>query len=251
MTLMEWGNAFVRKITGTPERIESMEMELFLEGDYRKTTKITWLGASASSPFTPILLLDYDYLITKKKLEEDDSVENFITPTTEFQVPAIGDANLRTLKKGEIIQFERKTYYIVDKAFGEESVLLEGKEGRERIECITIPDGRVASIAFKGDLVVPTNAGAGPTKKKSAVAREAAASSSLPPLTAAPSTSTHRIPEPAPTKAILTNILSEGNKGFEIPVLTKMFRVPNVYGDDGVEAQAKTKMHYVKPVYEI
>ena len=243
MTLMDWGNAFVRKIGSADEnRIESMEMELSLEGDYRKTTKITWLGEDVVNPFIPILLLDYDYLITKKKLEEDDSVQDFITPLTEFTIDAIGDLNMKLLKRGEIIQFERKTYYIVDKAYGEKSELLDGKVGEERVECIAIPDGKAASIAFKGQIPTTTSTVIAP-KKKSQLVKEAL---SLPLPIATP-----RIPEPAPTTAITTNLLSEGNSGFEIPVLTKMFRVPNVYGDDGVEAKAETKMHVVKPVYDL
>ena len=246
---MEWGNAYVRKITSNATQIESMEFELLLSGDYRKTTKITWLGSSPTVPFTPVLLLDYDYLITKKKLDEEDSVENFITPVTEFRVEAIGDANLRGLKKGDIIQFERKTYYIVDKAFGEKSVLEEGGVGEGRVECIAIPDGKVASIAFKGESPVVVPSAVATPKKKSVLAKEAL-SLPIPSSTPTPSTSL-RIPEPAPTSAIETTLLSEGNSGFDIPVLTKMFRVPNVYGDDGVEAIAQTKMHLVKPVYDL
>ena len=145
---MDWGNAFVRKIVGSP--VESIEMELHLTGDFKKTKKkVTWLSASPTAPLIPVLLLDYDYLITKKKLEVDDEVTSFLTPTTEFRVDALADTNVRALKKGEVIQFERKGYYIVDKAFGAPSEI--GGEV-DQVELILIPDGKAASIASK---VVP------------------------------------------------------------------------------------------------
>ena len=87
ITLMDWGNAIVRKISragadGGP--VESLEMELHLAGDFKKTKKkVTWIAAP--SEVTPVTLLDYDYLITKKKLEEDDKVEELLNPKTEFR----------------------------------------------------------------------------------------------------------------------------------------------------------------------
>ena len=47
--------------------------------------------------------MDYDYLITKKKLEEGDELDDFITKTTEFTTPAFGDQNIKGLKKGMLI----------------------------------------------------------------------------------------------------------------------------------------------------
>lgn len=87
VTLMDWGNAIVRKISRSGAAdgpVESLEMELHLAGDFKKTKKkVTWIAAP--SDVTPVTLLDYDYLITKKKLEEDDKVEELINPKTEFR----------------------------------------------------------------------------------------------------------------------------------------------------------------------
>ncbi|KAG6883535.1 hypothetical protein C0993_005631 [Termitomyces sp. T159_Od127] len=143
VTLMDWGNAIVRsKTVDASGVVTAIEMELNLEGDFRKTKKkITWLSQSTSAnPLAPVTLLDYDYLITKKKLEEGDDVADFITPVTEFREEAVADANVKDLKKGDIIQFERKGYYIYD---GEVDSVKE---------FILIPDGRAASIASKAAL---------------------------------------------------------------------------------------------------
>ncbi|KIP08865.1 hypothetical protein PHLGIDRAFT_103677 [Phlebiopsis gigantea 11061_1 CR5-6] len=141
ITLMDWGNAIVRsKKISASGKVESIEMELHLAGDFRKTKKkVTWLAvASDSNPLVEATLLDYDYLITKKKLEEEDDVKDFVTPSSEFREAALADANVKELKKGDIIQFERKGYYIFD-----------GVASDGRHEFINIPDGRAASIASK------------------------------------------------------------------------------------------------------
>ncbi|KZT09696.1 glutamate-tRNA ligase [Laetiporus sulphureus 93-53] len=147
ITLMDWGNAIVRsKKTNEDGLITDIEMELHLEGDFRKTKKkITWLAQPTDAhPLVDITLLDHDYLITKKKLEENDDVKDFVTPVSEFRADAVSDANVLALKKGDIIQFERKGYYIYDGI----------NEGRR--EFIHIPDGRAASLASKAASAAPT-----------------------------------------------------------------------------------------------
>lgn len=137
---MDWGNAIVRsKTTNAAGEVTAIEMELHLDGDFRKTKKkVTWLSQSTTAnPLTPVVLLDYDYLITKKKLEENDNVADFVTPVTEFRQDALADANVGDLKKGEIMQFERKGYYVFDG-------VVDGN-----LEFVRIPDGRAASLASK------------------------------------------------------------------------------------------------------
>ncbi|KAI6045554.1 tRNA synthetases class I, catalytic domain-containing protein [Pisolithus marmoratus] len=141
ITLMDWGNALVRsKTTGPHGEITSLILGLHLEGDFRQTKKkITWLAQPTDDHrLIDITLLDYDYLITKKKLEEEDDVKDFVTPVSEFREAAFTDANAAALKKGVIIQFERKGYYIFDGA---------AEDGK--LEFIKIPDGRAANLASK------------------------------------------------------------------------------------------------------
>ncbi|KAJ3865572.1 glutamate-tRNA ligase [Lentinula novae-zelandiae] len=142
ITLMDWGNAIVRsKSVDATGIVNSIEMDLHLEGDFKKTKKkITWLSQSTSEyPLIPVTLLDYDYLITKKKLEENDNIKDFITPVTEFREFALADANVKDLRKGDYLQFERKGYFIFDG---------ENKEDG-RLEFIKIPDGKAANLASK------------------------------------------------------------------------------------------------------
>ncbi|TFY55086.1 hypothetical protein EVG20_g9451 [Dentipellis fragilis] len=117
ITLMDWGNAIVRsKTLDASGAVTAITMELHLDGDFRKTKKkITWLAQpTPEHPLLNATLFDYDYIITKKKLEENDDVKDFVTPETEFREEAWADANIQDLKKGDIMQFERKGYYIFD-----------------------------------------------------------------------------------------------------------------------------------------
>jgi glutamyl-tRNA synthetase len=66
-------------------------------------------------------------------LEEDDDFTTVLNPVTKRETPALGDANMRNLRKGDVLQLERKGYYIVDVPYlrPQKAVLL-----------IAIPDGR-------------------------------------------------------------------------------------------------------------
>ena len=139
ITLMDWGNAIVRSKVVIDGVVTSIEMALNLDGDFRKTKKkITWLAQpTLQYTLVDVTLLDYDYLITKKKLGEDDKLADVATPVTEFREEALADANIRVLKKGATIQFERKGFFILD------------GNVNGRLEFIRIPDGSAASVASK------------------------------------------------------------------------------------------------------
>jgi len=140
---MDWGNAFIRsKQLSASGQVESIEAELYLEGDFKKTSKkIHWLATSSDAPLVNVTLIDFDYLITKKKIEDTDDWADYINPITEFKTAALADANVTALKQGDIIQFERKGYYIVDRAVS------EAENGD--MEFILIPDGKATSVALK------------------------------------------------------------------------------------------------------
>ena len=137
VTLMNWGNAIVKsishKLLGISQTISAIEFELHLQGDVKKTKKkLTWL--SKDQELVPCETVDFDFLITKDKLEEEDKVEDFMTPKTEFREKVWGDANTAALKEGDVMQFDRKGYFRVDRGLrhGEPVVLFAiptGKKG--------------------------------------------------------------------------------------------------------------------------
>ena len=121
ITLMNWGNAIVRSKSKSINPlhlgdITELELELHLQGDVKTTEKkVTWL--SNDQELIPVTLYDFDFLLSKDKLEEDDDWEKFLTPQTEFKTEALADCNVAEVKEGDIIQFERKGYFRCDKPF--------------------------------------------------------------------------------------------------------------------------------------
>lgn len=133
ITLMNWGNAIVRKIISSGP-ITEIELELHLEGDVKKTEKkVTWLSTSGQE-LTKAELYEFDYLITKDKLEEEDNWEDFVNPESAIKTDALCDGNVADLKEGDIIQLERKGYFRVDKPAkdGEPAVLFGIPTGKTK-----------------------------------------------------------------------------------------------------------------------
>jgi glutamyl-tRNA synthetase len=122
----------------------------------------------------PVVLTEFDYLITKKKLEEDEDFKDFVNPVTKAevslptpthgcqtsrthgcqdsrptahkwpllvlhrQVAGIGDPNLRNLKKGEVIQLERRGFYICDRPY---------LSSDKPVNLFLIPDGKAKAMS--------------------------------------------------------------------------------------------------------
>lgn len=141
VTMMDWGNVIIQSRTSDAAgNVSEIQAVAHLDGDFKKTKKkVHWLAKSPARSFIEVTLLDFDYLITKKKLEEDDNVADFVTPNSEFRSDAFADHNIASLTESTAIQFERKGYYILDKK--------SGKDGKP--EFIKIPDGKAASSASK------------------------------------------------------------------------------------------------------
>lgn len=117
ITLMAWGNAFVRKINGT-NPITDIELELHLEGDFRRTKKkVTWLATEQN--LIAAETWEFDHLFSKDKLEEDDNWEDFVNRDSAKSTEQLCDLNTKDLKVNDIIQLERKGYYRVDKQFSD------------------------------------------------------------------------------------------------------------------------------------
>ncbi|KAG4305604.1 hypothetical protein PORY_001160 [Pneumocystis oryctolagi] len=136
ITLMDWGNAIIKEILKNDSGIiESIKMELHLQGDFKATEKkITWLADIPN--LIDAECVSFDYLITKDKLEENDRLEDFLTPCTEFHSKIKVDENFLNLSKSDIIQLERKGYFICDQPCNSE---------RKGLILFAIPDGKVVN----------------------------------------------------------------------------------------------------------
>lgn len=140
VTLMGWGNAVVRELPAE-DPIRSMTLELNLKGDFKATDKkVTWLSAQGLD-LVPAELWDFDYLITKDKLDEDDNVEDFLNPNTSSVEDAWCDAGVGQLKADDVIQLERRGFYRVDKSLKDWKPGKAGAKG-PRVVLFYIPTGK-------------------------------------------------------------------------------------------------------------
>lgn len=86
------------------------------DGDFKAAKrKITWLADVSDN--TPCVLTEFDNLVTKDKLDEEDDFQDFINPNTLAETDALGDPGLKTLQEHNVIQLERRGYYRVDRPF--------------------------------------------------------------------------------------------------------------------------------------
>lgn len=131
VTLMGWGNAVVESVTRDAEgKVVSAKGNLNLKGSVKSTKKkLTWL---ADVDLCPAVLVELDHLITCKKLEEGMQFEKFVNPITRYETPAIAEPTLRNVKQGQIVQLNRRGFFICDKA----------AEGELPAILIFIPDGK-------------------------------------------------------------------------------------------------------------
>ena len=87
----------------------------------------------------PCTLVEFDHLISKAKLVDDEDFKDFVNPVTRAETMAHGDACIRTVKSGDVIQFERKGFFRCDQAYG--------NSADKPAVFFLIPDGRVRSMS--------------------------------------------------------------------------------------------------------
>jgi hypothetical protein len=77
-----------------------------------------------------------------QQVEEEDDFHELVNPKTKFETAAVGDVNMTSLKEGDIIQLERKGYYIVD----------QPHSGSDKpLVLFNIPDGRTKNMALASE----------------------------------------------------------------------------------------------------
>ncbi|KAK3537817.1 hypothetical protein QTP70_019236 [Hemibagrus guttatus] len=149
VTFINWGNVVITKIhKDSTGAISSLEGRLNLEDtDYKKTTKITWLADTPKAPFIPTVCVTYRHLITKPVLGKDDNFKDYINPNSKAEEIMVGDPCLKDLKKGDIIQLQRRGFYICDQPYEPVS-----PHSCKESPCILlhIPDGHTKEMPTSG-----------------------------------------------------------------------------------------------------
>ena len=132
VTLMSWGNAIILEVKKVNGKVVELRGELHLAGSVKSTKKkLTWLANTAD--LVPVELVDLDFIISKDKVEEEDKLEDIITKQSYLPYKGKGEAAFRCVKKGEIIQVERRGFYICDAPY---------LRAEEPVRLFFVPDGK-------------------------------------------------------------------------------------------------------------
>merc|ERR1719238_1770169 len=136
VTLLHWGNAFIKKVNkGKDGAIVGASGSLNPGGDVKTTKyKLHWVPNVPN--VTPCIIREYDHVMSKEKLEDDEEILNFINKASVREFPSVGDPMLKTLQKGAKLQLERRGYFVVHQvAFRDRPMVL-----------VETPDGRAKSL---------------------------------------------------------------------------------------------------------
>jgi glutamyl/glutaminyl-tRNA synthetase len=111
IVLMRWGVVNVTKVDG-----DSIEGDYVPDGDFKAAKrKLSWISNVSSN--SRVILTEFDNLVSKEKLEEDDNFLDFINPNTLATTEVIGDSYMRNLQEHEVIQLERRGFFRVDRPY--------------------------------------------------------------------------------------------------------------------------------------
>ncbi|XP_054674873.1 bifunctional glutamate/proline--tRNA ligase isoform X3 [Grus americana] len=119
VTFINWGNVIITKLNrNSSGKIVSIDAKLNLENkDFKKTTKITWLAETPRAPLIPTVCVNYEHLITKPVLGKDEDFKQYINRNSKQEELMLGDPCLQELKKGDIIQLQRRGFFICDQPY--------------------------------------------------------------------------------------------------------------------------------------
>ncbi|XP_015906770.2 bifunctional glutamate/proline--tRNA ligase [Parasteatoda tepidariorum] len=141
VTFINWGNLLIKRIEkSSTGAINLVVTELNLENkDYKKTLKVTWVVDTENIPLTPCMCVYFNHLITKPVLGKDDDFKKYLNDSTKLVVHMLGDPDLAKLKKGDIIQIQRKGFFICDETYDPDT--LRHVSVAKPVVLFSIPDG--------------------------------------------------------------------------------------------------------------
>ncbi|XP_034427506.1 bifunctional glutamate/proline--tRNA ligase isoform X8 [Hippoglossus hippoglossus] len=201
VTFINWGNLIITKINKAADgKVVSMEARLNLDNkDYKKTTKITWLAETSSAPLLPTICINYLPLITKAVITKEDDFKEYINKNSKLEEKMLGDPCLKNLKKGDIIQLQRRGFYICDQPYEPVS-----PNSCKESPCVLlyIPDGHTKEMPTAGS----KDKGKSQTSSKTPATPTKAASKSAP----APAPKSAPAPASASAGDLLSSIVAQG-----------------------------------------
>ncbi|XP_011063777.1 PREDICTED: bifunctional glutamate/proline--tRNA ligase [Acromyrmex echinatior] len=150
-TFINWGNIMIQKINKCDGNIVDVQARLNLEDkNYKNTLKLTWLAeslptsdsnAEKSNPIKCYAVY-FDHIMSVPVLGKDDDFKNFVAKNTRKEIRMLGEVELKRVKKGEIIQLQRKGFFICDIPYASSSYSTR----EPPIVLFHIPDGHTTTL---------------------------------------------------------------------------------------------------------
>lgn len=139
VTLMRWGNVVIDGVDtdadGKPVLVRATLNEA---GDVKATRiKSCWIPDMDSAVVLGEMV-DFDNLITKARLEEGDTFEDFVNPVTRVVTSILCEPAARSISPDQVVQLERRGYFRCDRAFIDAS---------RPIVLFNIPDGKTKAAS--------------------------------------------------------------------------------------------------------
>lgn len=141
VTFINWGNLLIKSIEKDENgNVRKIYAKTNLENkDYKKTLKVTWVADTEETSLIPCVCIYFDHIISKSILGKDDDFKSYIAEDTRIEVNMLGDSELSTLKRSDIIQLQRKGFFICDQPYDPSTARHIGRE--TPLVLISIPDG--------------------------------------------------------------------------------------------------------------
>jgi glutamyl-tRNA synthetase len=110
--------------------------------EFKGTRKLNWLAQCAD--LVPAQLVEFDYLISKDKLEENDELTDNLTAVTRAESAALVDPCMRGLRAGDVVQLERRGFFRCDAPFG---ATKDAAGVDSPLVLFMIPDGKTSAMS--------------------------------------------------------------------------------------------------------
>ena len=96
---MKWGNATITRREQNGDSFELFATIDESDRDFKGTKKITWI---CNDPATTVevCMREFDHLINKAKVEEEDKIEEIFNHNSRFEDVGIAEGIIQTLPKG-------------------------------------------------------------------------------------------------------------------------------------------------------
>eukprot|EP00340_Litonotus_pictus_P012372 CAMPEP_0170535766 /NCGR_PEP_ID=MMETSP0209-20121228/101779_1 /TAXON_ID=665100 ORGANISM="Litonotus pictus, Strain P1" /NCGR_SAMPLE_ID=MMETSP0209 /ASSEMBLY_ACC=CAM_ASM_000301 /LENGTH=719 /DNA_ID=CAMNT_0010837065 /DNA_START=26 /DNA_END=2186 /DNA_ORIENTATION=+ len=150
LTLYKWGNSRVTKVEKNDnDEIKKVFLRLTPEDqDFKKTKIAHWVSAKPEDT-VKVTMVEYDHIINKEKIEEDDKIEDVVNNNSRFETPLLIEKGFLSLKHTDCIQLERRGYFYLDQ------FAPQGRENGTFGTINYIPDGKSNSMSIVKTKVDP------------------------------------------------------------------------------------------------